>query len=117
MRRMQIHLTSRKGKTTVRAFEDLGQVAAAMFMGIGFGGSGIVGTMTLGIIMANTHNGMLAGLVFAGIVPSAVIIARLLFGRTARKREKELHDVLQRVVARARESLEHVEEAPKLPRR
>ncbi|MEP6765144.1 MAG: serine/threonine-protein kinase [Gemmatimonadaceae bacterium] len=116
MRRMQIHLTSRNGRTTIRAFEDLTQVATAMFMGIGLGGTSILGTMSMGIIMSSTQNGRLAGLVFAGIVISAVPVARLLFGRTARKREKELHDVLQRVVARAKESLEPVTQS-KLPRR
>ena len=106
MRRMQIHLTSRNGRTTVRAFEDLSQLAAAMFMGIGFGGSGVVGSMSIGIVMSSTQNGRLAGLVLGGIAITAVTVARVLFMRTARKREKQLHDVLQRVVVRGRASLQ-----------
>ena len=116
-RRLQIHLTSRNGRTTVRAFEDLSQVATAMFMGIGFGGSAMGASVITGIIMANTHNGQLALAAVGGVAVVAIGLARILYGRTSRKREAELLSVLQRVVARAKNSLQPAPSVPRLPRR
>ena len=116
-RRLQIHLTSRHGRTTIRAFEDLGQLWAGRFLGLGLGISGGGGSLVIGLIMGTTHNGALALAGFAGVVVSALTLARTLYGRSARKREKELYDLLQRVLVRAKESLEPVSVAPRLPKR
>ncbi|MDQ6611527.1 MAG: serine/threonine protein kinase [Gemmatimonadota bacterium] len=115
--RLQIHLTSRNGRTTVRAFEDLSQIAWAMFMGIGFGGTGGGGGMLAAIIMGNTQNGKLALAALGGLALLAIGLARTLFIRISRKREKALLSVLQRVVARATNSLEPAHTLPKLPGR
>ena len=116
-RRLQIHLTSRNGRTVVRAFEDFALTALPMFMGIGFGGTMIMGTMLTGLIMANTHNGSLAVAAFGTVAISAYTLARTLYGRMARKRERELNIVLQRVVVRGKASLAPVSSVRRLPSR
>ena len=104
-RRVQIYLTSRHGRTTVRAFEDLKQKAAAIFVGSSIAGGFSVGSAMMGIIMGSTRSPALAFAALLGTVAIGFGIGRTLFVRTSRKREMELRDVLQRVVARAQESI------------
>ena len=102
-RRLQIHLSSRNGRTTVRAFEDMTQLANGMMFGITMGGGSIGGTLMTGIIMSTTHNGALALAAVASTLTIAYTLSRTLFGRLSRKREREVRDVLTRVVSRGKE--------------
>ncbi len=116
-RRVQIHLTSRKGRTIVRAFEDLKQTATGMFVGFSVGGGFGFGSGLMGAIMGTTQNPALAFAALGVTVATGFGIARLMFMRTAGRRERELREVLQRVVARAHDSLPTPSDTRKLPRR
>lgn len=116
-RQVQIYLTSRNGRTNVRALEDLKQVAIGMFVGGTVGGGLAAGMGVMGSILNATRNGPVAVAALIATVGAAFGIARYFFVRSARKREKELRTVLQRVVARAQESLNVPPETPRFPRR
>ena len=114
-RRLQIHLSSRNGRTTVRAFEDMTQLANGMMVGITMGGGFGGGSLMVGIIMGTTHNGALALAGIASTLTIAYTISRTLFGRASRKREREVRDVLARVVRRGKELV--AADAKRLPGR
>jgi serine/threonine-protein kinase len=103
LRRVQINISSRNGRTTVRGNEDLSQLATAMFIGMSVGGGSGVGMGAFGAIMGTTHNGVLATAALLGTASVFFLGARFWFGRRARKRDAELRNVIERVVQRARE--------------
>lgn len=102
---IQVHLASRNGRTTVRAFEDLTQLAGGLFGGVG-GGLGVGGgAMVAGLVSGVAGGG--AALVVAALTTSilgAVATARFFFKRAASARREELDTLLQRVITRARDS-------------
>ena len=114
-RRLQIHVSSRNGRTTVRAFEDMTQLANAMMYGITMGGGFGGGSIMIGIIMGTTHNGALAIAGIASTLTIAYSLARRLYGRSSRKREREVREVLERVVRRGKELA--ADDAKRLPGR
>ena len=114
-RRMQIHISSRNGRTTVRGLEDMSQLAAAMYAGITLGGGFGGGSAIVGAVMGATQNGWLAGATLLGTLSLAYTIARVLFVRKSHMRERELRDVMQRVVRRGKELV--AENQRKLPGR
>lgn len=102
-RRVQMYLTSRNGRTVIRAYEDLKQSAIATFMGFTMGGGFGFGGALGGALAGSTGT---PGLVVVGMgtmVLAGFGIARLIFTRTARGRDHQLRTVLQRVSARAQE--------------
>ncbi|MEP6835287.1 MAG: serine/threonine-protein kinase [Gemmatimonas sp.] len=115
-RRVQIHLTSRNGRTTISALEDLKQSALGLYMGFMLGGGFGFGFGATGAIIGATHNPVLGVAAFAGLMATAYGSARALFTRTSRKREKELYDVMRRVIARAQDSLVASPHTKQLPR-
>lgn len=116
-RRVQIYLTSRNGRTTVRGFEDLKQSAASMFVGFSIGGGLGVGSAMMGVIMGATRSPALALPAMLCMVGVGFGIARTMFVRMSRKREAELREVLQRVVARALDSIADQAKNKQIPRR
>ncbi|MBC8089472.1 MAG: hypothetical protein H7Z40_19580, partial [Phycisphaerae bacterium] len=71
----------------------------------------------MGGVLNATRNGALAAAALSGTLAAAYGVSRFFYIRSARKREKELRAVLQRVVARAQESLNAPPETPRFPRR
>jgi serine/threonine-protein kinase len=102
-RRVQVNISSRNGKTNVRANEDLSQFATSMFVGITVGGGVGAGSAMMGAIVASTHNPAIAPFALLGTATIAYTIARFLFTRATRKRDRELRELMERVVQRARE--------------
>ena len=102
-RRIRINVSSRNGKTSIRASEDLSPSALSVFIGMTLGlGTGL-GTGLMGGVLTATNSGPLAAVTLLSAVAAAYGAARFLFARTARKRDAELQRVLQRVVERTRE--------------
>ena len=102
-RRIQINISSRNGRTNIRANEDLSQLATAWFVGLTMGGGFSGGTALMGVVMGTTHNLPLG---LATIVASIVVAysaARFFYGRSSRKRDAELQQVMQKIAQRARE--------------
>ncbi len=102
-RRVQINVSSRNGKTNIRANEDLSQTALGVYLGITLGAGFSVGMAAMGGVLNATHSGSLAVTTLLGIVGAAYAGARLIFTRTARSRDRELQRVVHAVAQRARE--------------
>lgn len=102
---IQIHLASRNGRTTVRAFEDLSQLAGGLFAGLG-GGVGVgFGAMAAGLTAKFAAGPpVLAFVAIAAVVATAVGAARAIFGRLARARQDQLEKLVQRVIERAKDA-------------
>ncbi|MGV3708559.1 MAG: serine/threonine-protein kinase [Gemmatimonas sp.] len=115
-RRVQIHISSRNGRTTVRAFEDLKNSAANLFVGISVGGGVGAGSAVMGAVIAATRNPAIGFATMGATMAVGFGIARFFFTRSVKKREEELRNVLSRVVARAQKVLPAASVRP-LPRR
>ncbi|MCA0374083.1 MAG: serine/threonine protein kinase [Gemmatimonadetes bacterium] len=99
-RYLQITVASRNGRTQVRAFEDLGQLAGGLFGGVGLGGGVGVGAIVGALLSQGTRNGWL---VLAGLLPvaaAAYSLARVWFGSSARKKREELEGLVRRIAER-----------------
>jgi serine/threonine-protein kinase len=101
---LQITVTSRNGRTTVHGFENLQQLAGAMFGGLmgGIGAGG--GGMVMGMVMGATQNPAIAFPVWGATIATAYVAARALFWRKSGQRAEELQKLVQRVLAKAREN-------------
>ena len=104
-RRLQVSITARGGRTTLRAFEDLRQSAHGMVWGITGGVGGGVGGMTFGVIMGATQGAGIAVAPFAflGIAAAAYGGARLILRTVVRHKQRELRTSLERVAGRVKE--------------
>jgi serine/threonine-protein kinase len=104
-RRLQVSVTSRGGRTILRAYEDLRQVAHGTVWGITGGVGGGVGGATFGIIMGATKGAAIAVAPFAflGIAAAAYGGARLVLRTVVKRKERELQSSLERVAARVKE--------------
>lgn len=113
---IQVHLSSRYGKTTVRAFENFSQVAGGMFAGLGFG-LGMAGSALGGGLVAKfTHNPALVIATILAVASTSFLTARFTLKYTANKKERELKALVQRVVTRARQAMLEKQQSRKLPR-
>jgi eukaryotic-like serine/threonine-protein kinase len=104
-RNLQLTITSRKGVTQVRAFEDLTTTAAGWFMGLGFGGGLGVGAGPTGIVAATTHDPLLVIATALAALACSFSAARAFFMRSSRKRDAELQQLVRRVIEKASELL------------
>ncbi len=112
-RKLQVSVSSRNGRTVIRAFEDVSQLAGGIFGGIAGGVGGGGGAASIAITLAVTKGAFLvAAPVFAGVVAGAYGLARAIFVHTSRKRERALRTIVERVALRARECIA----ARRLPR-
>ncbi|MBC8087467.1 MAG: protein kinase, partial [Phycisphaerae bacterium] len=74
-RQVQIYLTSRNGRTNVRALEDLKQTAIGLFVGGTFGGGIGAGMGMMGAVLNATRNGALAVAALSGTLAAAYGVA------------------------------------------
>jgi hypothetical protein len=104
-RSLQLHLASRNGRTQVRIYEDLTNSAGQWFIGLGVGAG--VGTSALvgGLAGGLTHSGPIVVGAIGMWIATVFSTCRAIFGRTVRKRDLELQDILRRVIARAEQVL------------
>lgn len=111
-RRMQVSVTSRNGRTTIRAFEDFRQMAGGVIGGITGGVGGGVGGASFGIIMGVTKTVLLAAPVFAGVALCAYAGARYVNHRVARSKEREILSLMERLIERVQELVEQPSALP-----
>jgi len=99
-RAAQVQVLVRNGRTTVRAFEDVGQLAGGLFGGLGGGAGGGFGAVVMGLSLKAQMP--IAGAISAWLGTAAVAlgIARFAYVRAVRKKEEELRQVMERIVAR-----------------
>ncbi len=106
-RKLQLSVSTRNGRTVIRGFEDLAQLAGGIFGGIVGGAGGGGGSVAFGITMGVTKGAfVVAGPVFAGVAASAYGLARYVFKRASRTREQQLRTAVERVAQRVRECIE-----------
>ena len=102
-RRIQINISSRNGRTHIRANEDLSQLWTGWFAGLTLGGGLSGGMAMMGAVVGTTHNPLLGLVTVLTSVGVAYGCARYAFGRNSRKREAELKSVTEKIAQRARE--------------
>ena len=115
-RALQMHLSSRNGRTQVRIYEDLTNTAVQWFVGLGVGAGTGLSALVGGLTAAATHSPPLvigAVLMWIGTVYSS---CRAIFGRSVRQRDAQLQDILRRVIGRAEQILEEKEGLKRLGR-
>lgn len=92
-RALQVTVAVRNGRTTVRAYEDLSQVAGGLFGGIGGG----VGMGMGGALMAMTSRATDPGMGMVAWAATALLAlggARFAFVRTSRGKQRELRELV-----------------------
>jgi serine/threonine-protein kinase len=99
-RAAQIQVLVRNGRTTVRAFEDVSQLAGGLFGGLGGGAGGGLGAMIMGLTLKAQVPLPVALSAWVGTAVAALGLARVLYVRQVRKKEQELQRVMERIVAR-----------------
>ncbi len=102
-RRVQINIASRNGRTVIRGTEDLSQYATAMIVGLTAGGGFGAGSAIMGAVINATRNPALGAGAMFGSIGVAFVLSRFFYGRTARARDIELQDAMQRVAQCARQ--------------
>jgi serine/threonine-protein kinase len=104
-RALQLNLTSRNGKTQVRIYEDLSNAAVQWFVGLGVGG-GSAALAVAGAVVGNATNSAPLVVATVGVSLMAILGAcRFMYGRSVRKRDAQLQDILRRVVAKSQQLL------------
>lgn len=99
-RAAQVQVLVRNGRTTVRAFEDVSQLAGGLFGGLGGGAGGGLGAMIMGLTIKAQAPIPMALTAWVGTAVAALGLARVLYVRQVRKKEQELLRVMERIVAR-----------------
>jgi predicted lipid-binding transport protein (Tim44 family) len=100
-RTVQITVTPRNGRTTIRIEEPLGALAGGLFAGLmgGLGGGSIGPAAGIGI--GAFHSGSVTVALIGGVVSASYLLARTIFGRAVRKRGDSLQDLMSRLVEHA----------------
>ena len=105
VRKLQVSVTSRGGRTTLRAYEDLRQMANGIVWGVSGGAGGSLGGITLAVIMAATKGAaiLLAVPAFAAVAGAGYLGSRLILRSVVRGKQREIHGAMERVAGRIRE--------------
>jgi serine/threonine-protein kinase len=102
---VQVQVSVRNGRTMIRAFEDLTSTSGGLFGGVGFGAGMGLAPLAFGLTIKFAHDPILAAAGAAAAFLSAQGLARLLFGKTSRKREQTLRELVERLARLARTEL------------
>jgi hypothetical protein len=102
-RRLQVTVTSRSGRTTIRAYEDIRQIANGIVGGVSGGVGGGFGGAMAGIIMGATQNPLIAVPTLLGIAGLAFGLSRFGVRRYSDKKARELREAVERLAKRVGE--------------
>ena len=105
-RRVNVSITARRGKTTIRCTENLRQLSGVTFgpsMGIG-GMAG--GGMVFGAMIGH-HHAQLGLAIWVGVIATAYTVARTIFSRQSRGRGERLRDLAGELAAEIRDSIDN----------
>jgi hypothetical protein len=97
-RTVQITVTPRHGRTTIRIEEPLGQLAGGLFGGLMGGLGGGLSGPAMGIGLGALHSGSIAAGLIACAVSGSYLLARTIFGRMVRSRGEALQELMSRLV-------------------
>jgi hypothetical protein len=97
-RSVQVTITPRGGRTTIRIEEHMGALAGGIFGGAAGIGGGFTGP-AIGVGMGALHSGV-AAVGMVGVVVSGVyLLARTIYGRVTRRRGEQLQALMSRLAA------------------
>ena len=97
-RTVQVTISPRNGRTTIRIEERLGGLAGGLFGGLMGGVGGGTTGISAGIGMGVLHSwGAFAG-IWGGVVVGSYLLARTIFGRVVRGRGEALQTLMSRLV-------------------
>jgi len=97
-RTVQITVTPRNGRTTIRIEEPLGGLARGLFGGLMAGlGAGLT-SPAIAVGVGVFHSAPIAAMMVTTVVSGAYLLARTVFGRTVRKRGERLQELMSRLV-------------------
>jgi serine/threonine-protein kinase len=103
-RDIQISVLPRGGKTTIRVSDNLAQIAGGIFAGLMGGVGGGTGMIWM-VIGLKTHNPAAGFAAWVGTSAISYVGARILFGVSARRRDRELKSLAEVLAAQAREAI------------
>jgi hypothetical protein len=101
-RAVTISVTSRDDATIIRIDETQNRLAGSLFGGLmgGIGGAGVGIAMAAGI--GSMHSPALAAGLALAVVSGSYVLARTIFTATVWRRSRQLHALLERIVANTR---------------
>jgi predicted lipid-binding transport protein (Tim44 family) len=94
---VQITVTPRNGRTTIRIEESLGQLAGGLFGGLMGGLGGGTSGISMGIGMGVFHSVLVATGLIGGMVAGSYLLARTIFGRMVRERGERMQQLMSRL--------------------
>ena len=96
-RTVQLTVTPRNGRTTIRMEESLGQVAGGLFGGLMGGLGGGTSGIAMGIGMGVFHSPAVAAGLIGGMVSASYLLARTIFARMVRTRGERMQRLMSRL--------------------
>jgi hypothetical protein len=93
-RTVQITVTPRNGRTTIRIEERLGGLAGALFGGLMGGLGGGSGGIAAGIGLGALHSGFAFAGIWGGVIAASYALARTIYGRLGRRRGERLQELM-----------------------
>jgi len=96
-RTVQVTVTPRNGRTTIRMEEPLGQLAGGLFGGLMGGLGGGTTGIWLGVGMGVFHSAAVAAGLMGFCVSGSYLLARTIFGRVARGRGERMQRLMSRI--------------------
>ncbi|MDQ2889092.1 MAG: serine/threonine protein kinase [Gemmatimonadota bacterium] len=106
-RKLQVTVSPRKGRTTIRVSERQSPLAGGLFGGVLGGVGGGVGAPSAILALQFTHSVPIALGVGAGVVAAAYLLARTIFVSVSSRRIRDIDTLVQRLASHAAESAEH----------
>ena len=99
-RTVQVTVTPRDGRTTIRMEEPLRQFAGGLFATLIGGLGGGVGSIAMGIGMGTFESAPVAAGLVGAVLGGSYLLARTIFGRTVRSRGERLQRLMSRLAER-----------------
>jgi predicted lipid-binding transport protein (Tim44 family) len=96
-RNVQVMISPRNGRTTIRIEEPLSALAGGLFGGLMGGLGGGLSGPALGIGMGAFHSGSISLALIATAVSGSYLLARTIFGRIAHGRGERLQELMSRL--------------------
>lgn len=97
-RTLQVTVTPRNGRTTIRMEEPLGQLAGGLFAGLMAGLGGGLSGPAMGIGLGAFHSGSMAVALIASAVSGSYLLARTIYGHIVKGRGEALQELMSRLV-------------------
>jgi hypothetical protein len=100
VRPIQVVVSPRNGRTTIRIEEPLGPIAGGLFGGLMGGLGGGLGIPLMAASLAGWHSAGAALAILAGAVGGSYLLARTIFGAVASRRAARLGALMERLTER-----------------